>query len=78
MAANWAKKKAAVRWGVGCGIAYFIDQAFLEERIFHGENALWEDILLSAICIGLPVLAAFLFYWPRQKPADGVGQTEQT
>ena len=78
MAIDWEKKKTALRWGVGCGISYFIYQAFMDERMFQGDNALWEDILLSAICIGLPILAAFLFYWPKQRPAADTEQAEDT
>lgn len=78
MAIDWESKKTALRWGAGCGISFFIYQAFMEERIFQGNNALWEDILLSAICIAPPILAVFLFYWPQQKTVQDAEKDDTT
>lgn len=77
MAINWEKKKTGLRWGVGCGIVVFINQAFMEEQMFQGKNALWEDILRSALCIALPILCAFLLYWPKQKPGQNISEQEK-
>ncbi len=77
MAINWEKREAGLRWGFGCGIAFFIYQAFMEERMFQGTNPLWQDVLLSTICIGTPILAVFLFYWPKQKRTQESAKSEK-
>ena len=76
MAINWEKKKHGLRWGTGCGFFYFIYQAFLQGNMFNGRNELWEDIFLSALCIVLPILAVFIFYWPQQKSGEEATENE--
>ncbi len=70
MAIDWDKKKHALRWGTGCGFFYFIYQAFLEDNVFNGKNRIWEDILLSAVCVLSPIILVFLFYWPVQRAGE--------
>jgi len=78
MATNWKKKNNGLRWGTGCGFFYFIYYAFLQGNIFNGRNELWEDISLSVLCIALPIVVVFLFYWPQQKAAAKAREKEDT
>jgi|TARA_B100000315_G_scaffold211714_1_gene208656 hypothetical protein len=67
MATDWNKKKGGLRWGVGVGILYMINQIFLEQNIFNGKNTLIEDLTLTFVAFISPVILAYIFYWPREK-----------